>query len=222
MAGLDSYLSMGLGIAALYIGVKYGPQVVQNLQAGSKAPAQATAPAQQQPIVSPIQTDEGGAPITPTPRRHLEPQTKSKHPDNTWNPRTERIVAGTITPVSPGSLTPSGSIHEKPSTQPSRASTQPKRHITHGGGDRTTTSAANQHCVCSQSGLWEGPGCNVAGFKCPTPGAKGTAAFYESDVGYYNSYNIPTEGPGWKKSIRYNEVVASQGSMQPREESSEH
>lgn len=182
MAGLIDYVMMGLGVAGLYIGVKYGPQIVNNMkQPAASSSSTPTAPSTTPTITTtnPVYAPEtGGVPTAvikaaqkrgnrPVPR-HINPQTGDETLD-----------------TAPSHIPVSNDIKTKPSNEHKR---------------RKTTLPVHH----------QGP-CPDGSYPDKDNNCKPIPTLLEAKIGYFDYYSIPVDGPGWRKSIPYNQLVASQG-----------
>lgn len=250
MAGLIDYLMMGLGVSGIYIGVKYGPQIIQNLQqpatARTQQPSDSSTPTTSTSTSTPTTpTDEIGQPVGITRHRHVRcgpgqmvnragqcvantdqpyvpPPPAHQNDTGTYPTSTQRRAASIPSaahqpPIPAGIKETVGTnpYYPAPSHAIPSPDIKPKRSLTPVMTDQEAEAIArtitpidpasvnkpNAHCICL-NGKYRGPGCNMTGESC-----------FESNIGYWNGYNIPVTGPQWYKSIPYNQVVASVGVM---------
>lgn len=223
MAGLPDYLMMGFGVAALYVGVKYGPQIVHNLQGASQQtqqPTDSSTSTDDQSQLSPSQGNQVGGAIDDSQQQvgqtryhpvRCGPGMMVTH-DGRCVPNTDtpcgsgqhldasgNCVADSST-TSPSTTVPSGHPHTKPTNKPQTSTIRPKRSHRH---------PHSTNCVCTSSGTYTGyPGktCALQGQPCSQPSA------YFGTLGHYE---VAVDGPQWRKSIPYNQLVASQGMVYP-------
>lgn len=198
MAGLLDYLTMGFVGAGLYIGVKYGPQIINNLKQNQANPqAQAQTPAQQ--------TSTPTAPASQTPASQGDNLDLTspvynipKHPNDTgtYPKSTQRKAAApplslhdqgiNIQPNNAGAIHPSNGPHvaPTPSTKPHK-----RRH----------TTLPEHH---------QGP-CPDGSYPDKDNSCKPT--YLQTNIGYFDYYSVPVPGPEWRKTIPNYQFVASQG-----------
>lgn len=225
MAGLPDYLMMGFGVAALYVGVKYGPQIVHNLQGASQQtqqPTDSSTSTDDQSQLSPSQGNQVGGAIDDSQQQ--VGQTRH-HPvrcgPNMMVTHDGRCVPNTDTPcgsgqhldasgncvadsstTSPSTTVPSGHPHMKPTNKPTPDMTAPK---TSPHRYRPTRIRHQHH---------NGP-CPDGSFPDANNNCKPIPATLQSNFGTLGHYEVAVDGPQWRKSIPYNQLVASQGMVHP-------
>lgn len=224
---LGEYVGYGLLISMGYIGIKYGPQIIKNLQANqanppSQAPQQGTpsAPSSTTPSsqgdnldnLGPIpygpqhQNDTtGGRGPPPIPTHIIRPhQGQGPLAPQTTETNPFYPAHNTVIPT-PGQTVPSNSEH--PGRKPPHI--RHHQHIVDPGfiPDKSVLGGDDTAgCICTSAGVYKAyPGqiCNLAGTPC-TPKAY---------LGFFDGYEMAVEGPQWRQTIPYREVVANQGKM---------
>lgn len=197
MAGLPEYLGMGFGVAVLYIGVKYGPQIIKNLQ--QNQPAQAQTPPTSQ---TPASQDDIGQPVynIPGPRHQNDTGT---YPKSTQRkaavapPLSLHDQSLNVQPPNAGAIHPSNGPHVAPTP-----STKPKKH-------------KFPHSVYHPP-KQKGPGpCPDGSYPDANNNCEPIPTYLEPTakayLGYFDSYNIPVSSPQYYKSIPYYQATANQG-----------
>lgn len=216
--GLADYLMMGFGISGLYIAVKYGPQIYNNIKGSQGAQAQPQAPPQQpsqdgQPISNipsgPQHQNDTGT-YRPPPKYIIRPhQGQGPLAPQTAETIPQFPAHNTVIPT-PGQTVPSNSPH--PGRGPPHI--RHHEHIKDPGfypdlGIKAADIDASKNCICTSSGVYKAyPGqiCDMEGMPC-TPKAY---------LGYFDGYEMAVPGPQWRKTIPNRQLVANQAMVNPR------
>lgn len=216
---------MGFAVAGLYIGVKYGPQIVHNLQAAKPPAAQAqTPPSQTTPadqttggmpnvtyppgaVAPPLSLHDQGINVQPPNAGAIHPS----HPNDTGTyPAHKQMIEHPAVRKPP---VPSGTVKEAPSTHHRRKTVLPEHHT--GPCPDGSYPDANNDCKPIPTYLQTGYKSITGPIRNPIfPPQTNFAPYdYESNIGYFNGYETAVPGPQWRRSIPYRQVIASQGMM---------